>query len=255
MKMKLKSGIFCVLAIVAISASFAYAADEYRIPGLNLNLTAKQVAALQGILDEYFSRKLELMGEIEKRFTDLRLELRRKDRFENKFIAFDSVYKANTLVKEISKLFGETLKMRITYLLKAKDVFTREQREKLFARLLEFEFDMPDEIFVIVESDLFSLDIGLEIDQVKKILKYRADMEKKAIDIDYKIDMQLIDLQVELFKDDRDSDKINKIILNITDLGTRLMDNRVVHFLKAKDVLTLSQKKALLHSILVLQGN
>ncbi len=65
--------------------------------------------------------------------------------------------------------------------------------------------------------------------------------------------MQLIDLQVELFKDDRDSDKINKIILTITDLGTRLMDNRVVHFLKAKDVLTLPQKKALLHSILVLQ--
>ncbi len=252
MKMKLKSGIFCVLAIVAISVSFAYGADEYRIPGLNLKLTAKQVAALQGILDEYSSRNLDLMGEIEKKFTDLGLELRRKDRFENKFIAFDSVYKANTLLKEISKLYGETLKMRIAYLLKAKDVFTREQREKLFARLLEFEFDMPDEIFVIVEGDLFSLDIGLEIEQVKKILKYRADMEKKAIDINYKIDMQLIDLQVELFKDDRDSDKINKIILTITDLGTRLMDNRVVHFLKAKDVLTLSQKKALLHSILVM---
>ncbi len=246
--MKLKSGIFCILAILAISASFAYGADEYRIPGLNLKLTEKQVAAVQGILDEYFSRNLELMGEIEKKFTDLRLELRRKDRFENKFIAFDSVYKANTLVKEISKLFGETLKMRITYLLKAKDVFTKEQREKLFARLLEFEFDMPDEIFVIVEGDLFSLDIGLELDQVKKILRYRADMEKKAIDIYYKIVMQLIDLRVEMFKDKRDSDKINKIILTITDLGTQLLDNRVVHFLKAKDVLTVPQKKALLHS-------
>jgi len=241
--------------IVAIGASFAYGAAEYRIPGLNLNLTEKQVTALQGILDEYSGKNLEMMGEIEKRFTDLSLELRRKDRFENRFIAFDSVYKANTLVKEISKLYGETLKMRIAYLLKAKDVFTKEQREKLFARLLEFEFDIPDEIFVIVEGDLFSLDIGLKLDQVKKILKYRADMEKKAIDINYKIDMQLIDLKVELSKDDRDSDKMNKIILTITDLGTRLMDNRVVHFLKAKDILTLPQKKALLHSILVLQGN
>jgi len=167
--------------MLMIDASFAYGASEYRIPGLNLNLTEKQVAALQGILDEYSGRNLELLGEIEKKFTDLRLELRRKDRFENRFKAFDSVYKANTLVKEISKLYGETLKMRIAYLLKAKDVFSKEQREKLFARLLEFEFDMPDEIFVIVEGDLFSLDIGLKLDQIKKILGYRADMEKKAL--------------------------------------------------------------------------
>ena len=248
MKMTLKTGFFCILAMLVMAGSFAYGAES-RIPGFNLNLTEKQVAALQGVFDEYTSENLELMGEIERRFTDLRLELRRKDRFENRFKAYDSVYKANTLVKEISKLYGETLKIRVKYLLKAKDVLSTEQREKLFARLLEFEFDMPDEIFVIVEGDLFSLDIDWKIDQIRKILGYRADMEKKAIDINYKIDMQLIDLQVEMFKEKRDSDKINKILLTITDLGTRLMDNRVVHFLKAKDVLTIQQKKALLHII------
>lgn len=181
------------------------------------------------------------------------LELRRKDRFENRFKAYDSVYKANTLVKEISKLYGETLKTPVKYLLKAKDVLSTEQREKLFARLLEFNFDMPDEIFVIVEGDLFSLDIGWKIEQIKKILRYRADMKKKAIDINYKIDMKLIDLQIEMLKDKRDSDKINNIVLTIIDLGTQLMDNRVVHFLKAKDVLTVPQKKKLLHSISMLQ--
>ena len=103
--------------------------------------------------------------------------------------------------------------------------------------------------FVIVEGDLFSLDIGLKIEQVREILRYRADMDKKAIDINYKIDMQLIDLQVEMFEEKRDSAKINNIVLNITDLGTQLMDNRVVHFLEAKDVLTIQQKKALLHII------
>jgi hypothetical protein len=166
--------------MLVIGASFAYGA-EYRIPGFNLNLTEKQVTALQGAFDEYSSENLELLGEIERRFTDLRLELRRKDRFENRFKAYDSVYKANTLVKEISSLYGETLKTRVKYLLKAKDVLSREQREKLFARLLEFEFDMPDEIFVIIEGDLFSLNIGWKTDQIKKILRYRADMEKKAL--------------------------------------------------------------------------
>jgi Spy/CpxP family protein refolding chaperone len=249
MKRKLKSGLFCLLTILVASALPVIGAAETRLPGLNLSLTDKQVAALQGVFDEYSSENLELLSEIERKFIDLRLELRRKDRFENRFKAYDSVYKANTLVKEISKLYGETLKTRVKYLLKAKDVLSREQREKLFARLLEFDFDMPDEIFVIVEGDLFSLVIGLKIDQVRKILRYRADMEKKAIDINYKIDMKLIDLQVEMLKDKRDSDKINNIVLTIIDLGTQLMNNRVVHFLKAKDVLTVPQKKALLHII------
>lgn len=252
MKRKLKSGLFCLLTILVASALPIIGAAETRLPGLNLSLTDKQVTALQGVFEEYTGKNLALLGEIDKKFTDLKLELRKKDRFESKFKEINSVYKANTLVKEISKLHGEILKTRITYLLKAKDVFTQEQREKLFARLLEFDFDMPDEIFIIVEENLISLDIGLTIEQVKKILRYRADMEKKAIDINYKIDMQLIDLQVELLKDERDSDKINKTILTITDLGTRLMDNRVVHFLKTKDVLTIPQKKALLHSVSML---
>jgi hypothetical protein len=254
MNIKVKSGFFCLFVILVIGASSAYGADEYRIRGLNLNLSGEQVTALQGIFDEFSSEHLELLAQIERKFTDLRLELRRKDRFENKFKAYDSVYKANTLVKEISKLYGAGLKTRVKYLLKAKDVLTEEQREKLFARLLEFRFDMPDEIFVLIEGDLFSLDIGLTHDQIKKILRYRADMEKKAIDINYKIGMQLIDLQVELFKDERDSDKIDKIVLTIIDLGTQLMDNRVVHFLKTKDVLTVAQKKTVLHAFSMIRG-
>ncbi len=253
MKLNFKSGLFCILAMLVIGVSLAYSA-EYRIQGFNLNLTEKQVTALQGVFDEYTSEDLELLAQIERKFIDLRLELQRKDRFENRFKAYDSVYKANTMIKEISKLYGAVLKTRVKYLLKAKHVLTEEQRERLFARLLEFRFDMPDEIFVLIEGDLFSLDIGWKIGQIRKILRYRADMEKKAIDINYKIGMQLIDLQVELSKDERDSDKIDKIVLTITDLGTQLMDNRVVHFLKTKDVLTVAQKKTLLHAFSMIRG-
>ena len=243
-----------VLAILVISALPVMGAAETRLPGLNLNLTDKQVDALQGVFEEYTAKNLTLLGEVDKKITDLKLELRKKDRFESKFKEINSVYKANTLVKEISKLHGEILKTRIAYLLKAKDVFTDEQRVKLFTRVLEFDFDMPDEIFIIVEEDLLSLDIGLTIDQIKKILRYRADMDKKAIDINLEIDLQLIYLQIELFKSDRSSDKMNRLLLTITDLGTQLMDNRVVHFLKAKDVLTVAQKKKLLHSVSMLSG-
>ncbi len=243
-----------VLAILVISALPVIGAAETRLPGLNLSLTDKQVTALQGVFEEYTAENLVLLVEIEKKFTDLKFELRKKDRFESKFKEINSVYKANTLVKEISKLHGEVLKTRVTYLLKAKDVFTQEQRARLFARVLDYEFEMPDEIFTIVEENLISLDIGLTLDQIKKILLYRADMDKKAIDINYKKDLQLIELQLELFKDRRDSEKMNRLLLTITDLGTQLMDNRVVHFLKAKDVLTVAQKKKLLHSVSMLSG-
>jgi hypothetical protein len=66
--------------------------------------------------------------------------------------------------------------------------------------------------------------------------------------------MQLIDLQVEMIEDKRDSDKIDKIVLTITDLGAQLMDNRVVHFLKTKDVLTVAQKKTVLHAFSMIRG-
>lgn len=249
MKMKLKLGLFCILAMLVMGTSFAYGADTDRMPGLNLKITEEQIAALEGIFDEYSSQNLAMVGELESKFADLKFELSRPDRFEGRMKASDSKYTANKLVNEISKLYGEILKTRVKYLLKAKDILTREQREILFARLLEFDFDMPDELFAIVEIDLLLLDIDLSIDQVKEILRYRAEMEKKAIDINYKIDLQLIDLQVELFNKYRNPEKINKTVLTITDLGNQLMDNRVKHFLKAKDVLTVYQKKALLHSL------
>ena len=249
MKMKTKSGLFCILAMLVIGTPFAYGADTYRIPGLNLEITEEQITALQTIFDEYSSQNLEMVGELEGKFSDLRFELLRPDRFDGRMKASESKYTTNKLVKDISKLYGEILKTRVKYLLKAKDILTREQREILFARLLEFDFDMPDELFAIVEIDLLLLDIDLSIDQIKEILRYRAEMEKMAIDINYKIDMQLIDLQVELFNKYRDPDKINKIVLTITGLGNQLMDNRVRHFLKAKDVLTVYQKKVILHSL------
>jgi len=55
-----------------------------------------------------------------------------------------------------------------------------------------------------------------------------------------------------MVREKRDNDKINGIILKISELGTRQMDNRVVHFLKAKDVLTVEQKKTLFHAILMM---
>lgn len=76
-------------------------------------------------------------------------------------------------------------------------------------------------------------------------------MEIRELQLELLIDYKITDLQTALAKDERDVQEINKIVMDITDLATKIIDNRVDHFLKAKDVLTVSQKKRLLHLILI----
>lgn len=234
-----------VVSIIGLGSSFG--ADGSRGMGMGLNLTEKQYKDLQGLVNEYTRKSISIMDQIDIKAFELKQELRRVDRFKNKFTEYNSVYRANQLVRELSNLRSEQIKLKTSYLLKAKDILTIEQRLKVIERILEFEGAMPEETFFIVEHQILELDLGLSVDQVKKIMRHRADMEKKAIDLDLKIDMQMIDLQVVLAKPDIDTEKINTIIMSVTDLMTQLMDNRVVHFLKAKDVLTTEQKQLVLH--------
>jgi hypothetical protein len=62
------------------------------------------------------------------------------------------------------------------------------------------------------------------------------------------------DLEDELSKDTVNDQKVNDIILSLTDLGVDLLKNRVDHRLKAKDVLALEQKKELLHALFMASG-
>ncbi len=64
-----------LLAVIVISALPVMGAAETRLPGLNLSLTDKQVDALQGVFEEYTAKNLALLGEVDKKFTDLKLEL------------------------------------------------------------------------------------------------------------------------------------------------------------------------------------
>jgi len=87
---------------------------------------------------------------------------------------------------------------------------------------------------------------------VRQLLKYRADMDIKDIKLELEIDYKILDLQDEILATERDPQKVNKIVMDIVAIGTKLMDNRINHILKAKDVLTLDQKKELLHIMLLM---
>ncbi len=110
-------------------------------------------------------------------------------------------------------------------------------------------------MFGFVEKELLNMNLDLTYDQGKKILKNRSKMAKDEIYLNLKRSITIIDLQKEMVKQPCDNEKINKTILKITELGTKQMDNRVVHFLKAKDILTVDQKKKLLKTMLMMPGN
>jgi len=55
-------------------------------------------------------------------------------------------------------------------------------------------------------------------------------------------------LKGEINKVEVDPKSIDKLILKITDLGTKLLENRVNGFLKIKDVLTVPQRKMLIQT-------
>lgn len=240
------------VAVLLACSSLAFAAE--RTGGMaigDLNLTEEQLVALGGLINEFGESQFEIIMQIESKFAELKREIRKEGRFDTKSKEKKTVRKTNKLTKEIISLEGQLLKKRVEYLLKAKNVLNEEQKMKMISAL-EFEDGFfEDELPEIMELDLLIIPLDLTKDQIKKILRYKTDMKIKALKIDLKILYQILDLQTEINKVEVDPKRIDNIILKITDLGTKLLENRVNGFLKSKDVLTVPQKKMLIQTFMM----
>jgi len=239
--------VFVAVLLACSSSAFAAEKTDGMTIG-DLNLTEEQLVSLGGLIEEFGELQFEIVMEIEKKFAELRREIKKKGRFDTKIKEKMTVQKVNKLVKEIISLEGQLIKKRVEYLLKVKNVLTEEQKIKLISAL-EFEDDFfEDELPEIMELDLLIIPLDLTKEQIKKILRYKTDMKIKALKIDLQILYQILDLQTEINKVEVDPKNIDKIILKITDLGTKLLENRVNGFLKSKDVLTVPQRKMLIQT-------
>lgn len=254
--MKIRDNVFLLILIfvLLVSTQPVISQDGFQHPFVNFEPTPEQVLALQEVFEEYNVMQLKVRGQVDVKLAELRLELIKKDRFETKDKEDTSIAKVNKIVRDISRLFGDSFKNNVTYYLKAKDVLTQKQCVLAFRNLQNLNFKIPDDLFGIVEKELLNLNLDLSYDQVKKILKNRAKMSKKEIDLNLKRSLQMIDLQEEMIKDTCDNEKINKSILKISEFGTKQLDNRVVHFIKAKDILTAEQKRKLFQAMLMMPG-
>jgi Spy/CpxP family protein refolding chaperone len=127
------------------------------------------------------------------------------------------------------------------------------QRRQLIESL-DFDMEVPEGWMQDQEIEVLAVELELSDDQLQKILSYRTQMQKKDAKLEQKIEKLVQDLEDELSKDTVDDKKANKIIMSLTDLGVELLNNRIEHRLKAKDVLTLEQKKMLLHALFIASG-
>lgn len=217
----------------------------------DLNLTKAQIKKLGEIVETFSAEELELNAKIENTRTALAQELRKADRWDSEAKNRASAKIVNRQIKTLTALGGDMLKLRVAYFLKAKDVFTEEQRVIILSKLTEFHMDLPDSYSYYLELDLPALDLDLTSAQVKKLLQYRADMEIRSIKHELALQYKLLDLRDELLSPERDPKKVNKLITAIADIGAKIVENKVSHILRAKDVLTVEQKMALFHMMVI----
>jgi len=220
---------------------------------MNLNLTPDQIKTLETVVNDLSEKQFKITSDIERTLLELKFEIQREDRFATEPKAAESARRANKLIKKLTALYGDMLKLEVVYVLKTKDVLTKEQRRQLIESL-DFDMEAPDGWMQNQEIEVLAVDLELSDDQLKKILNYRTQMQKKEVKIEQKMEALVQNLEDELSKDKVNDQKVNNIILSLTDLGVDLLKNRVDQRLKAKDVLTLEQKKKLLHALFIASG-
>ena len=145
-------------------------------PPESLELTDSQMNQLAGVIQELNRTQFQIMTDIDKKAAELSMEIHKEDRFETRSKEKKSVRKANRLLRDISSLYGQLMKTRVEYLLKAKDVLTKEQKEEIISNF-DIEIDIEEELPDAIEMDFLDIGFDLSREQTKKILKIRTDMQ------------------------------------------------------------------------------
>lgn len=221
--------------------------------GLNLNLTPDQVKSLETVTADLIQKQFEINSNIERTLLELKLELQREDRFATEAKLNESAQKASQHIKRLSSLYGDMLKLEVSFILKSKDVLTKEQRRQLVDHL-DFEVDAPEGWAQNYNVEVLIVDLELTEEQLNRILTYKAKMRKKEAKIEQKMETLLLDLEDEMNKDMVDDKKVNKIILTLTDIGIEYLNDFVENRLKTIEVLNLEQRKKLLHLLFIASG-
>ncbi len=221
-------------------------------PVPNMNLTKAQIKKLDTLIKALNTEQLQIVSKIDEKFSVIEQALKRENQFNTASKARAGSQNFAEQVKNICRYYGDLLRLRVKYILKAKDILNDRQKSRLISALLDFDIDTPDDFSYYLKLDLPTLMLDLTKAQKKNLLIFRADMDIRDIKLELEMNYKLLDLQEEMKATNQNPKSVDKIIADITGLGAKLIDNRVDYILKAQDVLTSDQRKQLLQMILMM---
>jgi len=232
------------LPIIGIALAVMASAGTVRAQ----ELTPEQQGELTAIGLEFSQKGALIESMIQGKMTELALELKREGRLDNQAAADESAKRTNTILKDLSGLYGQFIKTKVEFVLAAKNVLTMEQKLHLLSQLKPQE-TLPFESVEYMQPDIFDLPLNLSLDQRKQLVSLEAALLVEEVELDRDVDLTLLDLEAVLLSGEASPATVDPLVMDLATLAAKEIDNRVDYFLKAKDVLTLDQKRLLVYML------
>jgi hypothetical protein len=211
-------------------------------------LTPEQRSELTSIGIEFVQRGSRVENMIQGKMTELAQELKRDGRLDNELTAAESAKNASVILKDLSGLYGQYIKIKVEFVLAAKNVLTSKQKLHLLSQLRPQE-TLPFDTVEYMQPEVFDLPLNLSLDQQKQLVSLKAALMVKEVELDRDVAFVLLDLENILLSGESNPEKVDPLVLSLATLAGKEIDNRVDFFLKAKDVLTLDQKRLLVYML------
>jgi hypothetical protein len=211
-------------------------------------LTPEQRSELTSIGLEFVQRGSRVENMIQGKMTELAQELKRDGRLDNELTAAESAKNASVILKDLSGLYGQYIKIKVEFVLAAKNVLTSKQKLHLLSQLRPQE-TLPFDTVEYMQPEVFDLPLNLSLDQQKQLVSLKAALMVKEVELDRDVAFVLLDLENILLSGESNPEKVDPLVLSLATLAGKEIDNRVDFFLKAKDVLTLDQKRLLVYML------
>ncbi len=224
-----------LMITVALTAATAVHAQQ-----LNVEQANKLVEVGQGFSQQ--ARVFESL--LQNKLTELAIELQRDGRLDDEKSAAKASAAVNSIMTDMGNLYGEYIKTKVQFVLKAKNVLTDEQKIFMLSQLTPNESYAYEEIDFL-QPEIFELPLNLSVEQEKKLVIIEADLLIKEIGLERDVELVLLDLQPLLLSGMPQPNKVDPLVMKLGDLAAQAINNRVNCFLLSKDVLTLDQKRLL----------
>jgi len=199
---------------------------------------------------EFAEKAIQLESQLQNNLSELALELTREGRLDSETTAKESAKRVNTILTYRGTLYGDFIQTKVAYMLKAKNVLTREQKLEMLSQLEPADvMDYGQTGFL--QPDIFDLPINLDTGQREKIINLKADLLVKEVRLERDIELTLLKIETALLAETIDPAKVDKQVMALAKLAAKAIENRVTFVLDAKDTLTLDQKRQLAELIVL----